>query len=77
VPALLRSVVEDELRFPGEGAAIRRLESVVRWSVAKDPKDRVRSAEVLRAELVPVLRDCPPIDLAGGSNSMTASTLPG
>jgi serine/threonine protein kinase len=58
VPALLRSLVEDELRFPGEGAAIRRLESVLRLSVAKDPKDRARSAEALRRELVPTLRDC-------------------
>jgi tRNA A-37 threonylcarbamoyl transferase component Bud32 len=77
VPALLRSVVEDELRFPGEGDAIRRLESVVRWSVAIDPKDRARSAEVLRRELVPVLRDCPPIVLAAASSSVSASTLTG
>jgi serine/threonine-protein kinase len=78
VPALLRSVVEDELHLPGEGAAVRRVESVLRWSVAKDPKDRARSAELLRSELVPALRDCPPIVLAADSGNSTsaASTLP-
>jgi hypothetical protein len=76
VPALLRSVVEDELHLPGEGAAIRRVESVLRWSVAKDPKDRARSAEVLRSELVPALRDCPPILHAAASALISASTLP-
>jgi hypothetical protein len=75
VPGLLRSLVEDELRFPGEGDAVRRLESILQWSVAKDPKDRARSAEVLRRELVPALRDCPPIVLAAASSSISASTL--
>ena len=77
VPAVLRSIVEDELHLPGEGAAIRRLESVLRWSVAKDPKDRARSAELLRNELVRALRDCPPIVFAVGSSSSNASALPG
>jgi serine/threonine-protein kinase len=76
VPAMIRSVVEDELHLPGEGTAIRRLESVLRWSVAKDPKDRARSAELLRSELVPALRDCPPILLVAASGSTSASTVP-
>jgi serine/threonine-protein kinase len=77
LPALIRNVLDGELHLSGEGAAVQHLESIVRWSVAKDPKDRARSAAALRYELVPALRACPLIMPVTAAKSTGATTLPG
>jgi HAMP domain-containing protein len=77
VPALLRSVLEDQPHLKGDGEDIRRLESILRRCMAKDPADRTRSVEALRQELVAALRDCTsPIPAATCAATLNEVTVP-
>lgn len=46
---------------------VRELDSLVRRCLAEDPQARFPSAGVLRAELIPLLRACPPLEAARDS----------
>jgi hypothetical protein len=50
-------------RLPGSSPPARALGDLVRRCLAPNPEDRVSSAEALRSQLLPLLRECQPYDL--------------
>jgi len=78
--ALQRSMMEDEVHLKGDGEDIRRLESILRRCLAKDPADRIRTIEALRRELVPTMQNCasllPSAERAATDQEPTVSVQP-
>jgi serine/threonine-protein kinase len=76
LPALQRSMLEDEVHLTGEGEDIRRLESILRRCLAKDPVDRTRTVDVLRQELVPAMRNCKALSPSPDCAAVHELTIP-
>ncbi len=55
----LRSALHDEMRLTGSSDYVRRLDEILKGCLAKDRRARVRSADALRRQLIPLLRACP------------------
>jgi eukaryotic-like serine/threonine-protein kinase len=56
---LLQSIKNDPVALGGEGAELRRLESVLRRATANDPAMRYASIAQLVGDLIPALRTLP------------------
>jgi serine/threonine-protein kinase len=67
---LLISILNDPLALGGEGPAWRRLESILRRAVAKDPSARFASVDEFAAAMLPALRELPADD-AGDRGAVT------
>jgi len=59
-------------QLSGPLAAVTTLADLVRRCLTQDPAERVASAARLRAELIPVLRACPPLVATAQSAAGTA-----
>jgi serine/threonine-protein kinase len=55
---ILLALLQSEYHLPGESAEIRALDVIVQRCLAKDPRDRYRSAAELAKDLVPALARC-------------------
>lgn len=69
---LLTAILNDPLALGGEGAAWRRLESILQRAVAKDPSARFASVDEFAAEMLPALREFPAA-AAGESGAVTVA----
>ena len=58
---IIHAMLRGEVRLPGEGPEVRRLEEVLRKCLARDPRDRFARVADLESELLPALEDCPPL----------------
>ena len=68
---LLMAIMNEPLLLGGEGAARRRLESVLQRAVAKDPSARFPSVDEFAAAMLPALRELP-ADASAGDGLVTA-----
>jgi len=59
---LLFAVQDGSYRLPGSSPQARALGELLQRCLAVEPGDRVSSAAALRDALIPLLRDCPPLD---------------
>jgi hypothetical protein len=57
----LAAVMQNTFQLKGEGATVDRLSQVLQSCLAKDSEDRIASAGEMRKELIPALRECPPL----------------
>jgi hypothetical protein len=78
---LLQSIKNDPLTLGGEGAELRRLESVLRRATANDPAMRYASIAQLVGDLIPALRTLPVLvgdpDAQTGAAAVTKTILQG
>jgi eukaryotic-like serine/threonine-protein kinase len=75
-PELLSAVTSQAYQLPDPLAAVTALDDLVRRCLRKDPAERVASAVVLRQELIPVLRACPPLVATPQPAAAEAETCP-
>lgn len=59
---MLRGVLTDTFHLKGEDERVQSLDAVLQGCLARDPKNRFQSVARVRAELVPAIRVCPPLN---------------
>ena len=64
----LTAVLQNVFELKGDGPEVERLNRVLQSCLAKDPKDRFSSAAEMKNELIPALRECPPLTPAESVN---------
>ncbi len=70
---LLLAIMHEPLALGGEGAARRRLESILQRAVANDPSARFASVEEFAAEVLPALRELPATASAEDGGAITVA----
>ena len=74
---ILHALLREEVRLPGEGPEVRRLEAVLRRCLARDPRERFARVADLEPELLPALEACPPLGpAAAGRDGEETRKLP-
>jgi hypothetical protein len=58
---ILHALLREEVRLPGEGPEVRRLEAVLRRCLVRDPRERFARVVELEREILPALEACPPL----------------
>lgn len=61
---LIAATTIGNVRLPGDGAAVRRLERVIKRCLAGNAPDRYPTVVEARQELLPAILDCPPFGAA-------------
>jgi Protein kinase domain/PDZ domain len=58
---IIHAMLRAEIRLPGEGPEVLRLEAVLRKCLARDPRERFARVAELEKALIPALEECPPL----------------
>jgi len=58
---MMAAILNDPVRLEGDAVEVRALDAVLQRCLAKDPNLRFATAGEMQAELIPALRQCPPL----------------